>query len=195
MRLEDLRSGDLLLLGGDAARFAVARRLAGTATLWIQTAIVLRLDGIDEPLFFGSTHEPLADDIVDHGLRSGVQTTVLRDQLRRFDGVVAARRPQPSNGALESRLRAFRLRVDGRPFKAAPFEMARGRQRRNTTWNDEALYCCELTAAAYQATGVLRPPPGGRLPNNYVPSDFCCAEECLDLVDGVDLGPEYELAD
>jgi hypothetical protein len=72
--------------------------------------------------------------------------------------------------------------------------MLRARGRRNSKWDDSAFYCCELVAAAYQAMGVLSPPPEGRVPSNYMPCDFGCAEECLDLAPGVVLGPEQILS-
>lgn len=190
--LKMLRPGDVVLMTGQSEIHRKARRALGDP-VWTQLGLMLGSKGGAQRMLLASSDPVCADE---HGnpIRRGVQTVHLATFARAFRGILSARRLGPP---LEEHritlLERLAASLDRRPFKSSTLEMARARARRNQQFDGASFYCSEIVAHLLQEVAVLRSPPEGRLPNNFLPDDFSVLHQSLELSRPFHFGPELPL--
>ena len=199
MSYEDVRSaietGDIVLFSGTGG-ISHGIKLV-TNSRWSHVGMVLRLPASRAVFLWESTTLSNLRDAVDGRAKKGVQLVLLSERLRTYDGAVSLRHLQDHAVSEEAYGRLMRLReeVRNRPYEQDRIELVRSAYDGPLGDNAEdlsSLFCSELVAEAYQALGLLSPPPEGLPSNEYTPSDFARG---IALRSGASLGEEIPLVE
>jgi hypothetical protein len=169
-----LTAGDVLLFSGD--RPIYRRFQALMKSPWGQVGIVVCSPEAREPCLLMSTSLPISPNVETGVPQAGVWTTLLHLTVEAFEGMISARRLSPPlSPELRDRLSGFRRAIVGRPFDFSMLSARRSLRRVHTDWQPQAFMCASLVTHAYQAIGVVCPPPKGPLPSNTLSKDYSSA--------------------
>lgn len=186
-----LEPGCVVLFSGLTA---LERRIQETLqNTWTRCALIVP-GPAGAPVILQATSRPIATDLIERRLRTGVQIVSAEEVLALFAGYVGFRAIRPAlSGEQRKSLAAFALEKLGLPFNFSPYYALRASRRRNRAGDGTQYYCTELVAAALQRVGVLTPPPVGRAASNYVPGDFAGPSQDLCLTGSHELLPQQVL--
>lgn len=170
--LPNLKTGDLILYGGDSPLCKRLKRITGSR--WSHVAMIARLHQDERPLLWEATANSDLEDVLTGKIQPGVQLVDLENWIVHYAGETAIRRLQVDRTKeMESSLIAFFKEVHGRPYELSRLELLKanydGLFGGNRQEDLSSLFCSELVAAAYQKVGLL----AGKPPSNeYTPRDF-----------------------
>jgi len=165
-------TGDIVLFSGKGRVSECIKWF--TRSRWSHVGMIVRIDEWDEVLLWESTTLSSVADALDGTSKRGVQTVLLSERLRAYDGDVAYRAlvNPPCDEESREALRRFRLEVRDRDYETSKLELLRAEWDGPFGQNQEdlsSLFCSELIAEAYQRMGLLGNDPPS---NEYTPRDF-----------------------
>ncbi|NBD23173.1 hypothetical protein [Paenibacillus glycinis] len=170
-----LQTGDLLLCHGIFPEAIQVEAVEGAP--WSHIGMVVRLPGVEEPLFWESTTTQTIPDVELRRIKTGPMLVSLRDRIatdvaEQYDALFAFRLLEGERGAdTAEKLQAFIEEVHGASFPSLErmaFELLEGKLF-HAQAGYASFFCSELVAETYMRLGIMeRTVPS----NGYRPIDF-----------------------
>lgn len=188
-----LKTGDIVLFSGKGWSSRLIKW--GTNSKWSHVGIVVAIPEWDLVFLWESNAQQKIIDLSTGKQLVGVQLVLLSEKIQNYQGTIAFRHlVEPQAGARDTfieNLVEFRKTVKEKPYEREPWSLARlafWRMKKSPLFKSDnsSLFCSELIADAYQATGILSKE---LLPCSYHPGAFS-EENNIPFLNGWKLGPE-----
>ena len=174
-----LDTGDIMLFSGKGLGSAIIRWFTGSD--WTHVAMVVRLDGVDEPLLLESNPGPESADLFCGQPVAGISLVTVARKLTDYRGEVVVRRREGAPIAARQHRLVQRLvrRLYRRPYRGYLWRQLRDVLRSSGRRDYSAMFCSELVAEFYRRLDWL---PREVRTGRVVPAHF--ATDGLPLLQG-----------
>lgn len=180
---DEIKTGDIILFSGKGTISEAIKFF--TRSKWSHLGMVVYIKEWDMNVLWESTTLGDMEDVESGEIKKGVQMTLLRDRVIKYDGEVVLRKLHYTpTRETEEKLRDFRAECKDKPYEKDYVELVKsaydGWLGKNCEENLTSLFCSEMLAEAYQKMGLLSE---NKPSNEYTPADF--GKDNIDFIDGV----------